>query len=335
MATKTEVLSIFLWLFLSLTKADVFESVLGDVKDCKDVCKNTYTPHTFEKNFLQDCCERGCRLYSMMEFIYDDQNTTKDVCQSSCREAYEKAEEYDACLMGCNSQIPFSQQRQQVETNQNIHVLYPLMFMHNVYSSMFDQMFQQMTYTWSKFFKEADGTVVIIQSQQQYPVYFYTENLDVPEEEEGEGEDEYKTVNYPETILEALDNSATPILKNSQLKSHQNDENDDVINLSVRDLQEMEDSSNDWLSCVAKKSGLPRLLLSILLLMCAVAMIWLCLTAAATAPDHRLFRKPQKLSINGDLEVMNAMLSQGLKPSYPQETAEVYPLPIKIKIQQV
>ncbi|KAL3867810.1 hypothetical protein ACJMK2_040657 [Sinanodonta woodiana] len=330
MATKTEVLWIFLSMFLTLTKAAVFESVLDDVSDCKNVCKNTYTPHTFEKNSLQDCCERGCRLYSMMEFIYNDQNTTKDVCLSSCKEAYEKTEEYDACLMGCNSQIPFSLEHQQVDTDQqNIHVLYPLMFMHSMYSSMFDQMFQQMTNTWSNFFKDTDGAVIIIQSQQQQPMYFYAEILDVPEETEGE--DEYKTVNYPETILEALDNSATPILKNSQLKAHENDD----VSLSARDLQEMEDSSSDWLSCVAKKSGLPRLLLTILLLMCAIAMIWLCLTAAATAPDHRLSRKPQKLSINGDLEVMNAMLSQGLKPSFPQETAEVYPLPIKIKIQQV
>lgn len=49
-----------------------------------------------------------------------------------------------------------------------------------------------------------------------------------------------------------------------------------------------ERNSSDWLSCVSKKTGMPRLILSLILLSCAVMMIWLCLTAAVTSPDHRI-----------------------------------------------
>ena len=44
----------------------------------------------------------------------------------------------------------------------------------------------------------------------------------------------------------------------------------------------------------------------------------------------------QKLSINGDQEVIAELLAQGIKPSYPQETVggDVV-LPIKLKVQRI
>lgn len=91
---------------------------------------------------------------------------------------------------------------------------------------------------------------------------------------------EYNTANYFETNLDSVDGSATPVLKNSQI-------------LGFGDSMEMSQSqdernSSDWLSCVSKKTGMPRLILSLILLSCAVMMIWLCLTAAVTSPDHRI-----------------------------------------------
>ena len=104
-----------------------------------------------------------------------------------------------------------------------------------------------------------------------------------------------KTSSYIETNIEAMDNSATPIGKHSQLRAHPGD--DDVLDLSVRDLNgdrnRAETEATDWLTCIAKKSGLPRLLLSWLLLMCALVMIWLCLSAAVTSPDHKTISEPQ------------------------------------------
>ena len=101
-----------------------------------------------------------------------------------------------------------------------------------------------------------------------------------------------------------MDNSATPIGKHSQLRAHAG--YDDGLGLSARDLNSgrsrASKEATDWLSCIAQKSGLPRLLLSWLLLMCAIVMIWLCLSAAVTSPDHRVISEPQvRLKVKLDL----------------------------------
>ena len=49
-----------------------------------------------------------------------------------------------------------------------------------------------------------------------------------------------------------------------------------------------ETAASDWLSCLAKRTGLPRLLLCLVILLSAVAMIWLCMSAAVTAPEQKL-----------------------------------------------
>lgn len=102
------------------------------------------------------------------------------------------------------------------------------------------------------------------------------------------------TASYFETNIEAVDNSATPFLRNSQYRAHRNDE--DILDLSAREMGSQRgsyDDHTDWLSCIAKKSGLPRLLLSWLLLMCAVVMIWLCLSAAVTSPEQKIYTEPK------------------------------------------
>lgn len=110
---------------------------------------------------------------------------------------------------------------------------------------------------------------------------------------------EYNTASSLETNLKPMDNSATPYLKNSAYKAYRND--DDLLGLSVRDLDDyrnkrlLEEEANDWLSCVARKTGLPRIVLSWLLLMCAIVMIWLCLSAAVTSPEQKIYTEPQVL----------------------------------------
>ena len=52
-------------------------------------------------------------------------------------------------------------------------------------------------------------------------------------------------------------------------------------------------SSNDWLTCVSRKTGLSRVFLSMLLFMSALMMIWLCLTAMVTAPEQRILGNNQ------------------------------------------
>lgn len=48
MATK-QIVGVFFLIFVNFAKGSVFDGILDDVSSCKEVCKNTYTPHTYEK----------------------------------------------------------------------------------------------------------------------------------------------------------------------------------------------------------------------------------------------------------------------------------------------
>lgn len=106
---------------------------------------------------------------------------------------------------------------------------------------------------------------------------------------------EYKTSNYIETNLAFLDNSATPNLKNSQVNALDRQGRD--LGLAVEEPVD-EQQSPDWLSCVSRKTGLPRLILSLTIFLAAIVMIWLCVTAIATAPEQRVPKQVSRISCN-------------------------------------
>ena len=91
-------------------------------------------------------------------------------------------------------------------------------------------------------------------------------------------------MNYIEAYLPEIDNSATPNVKHSQM--HPIDimggSYDSVSSATVQEVPA------DWLSCIAKRTGLPRLFLSLTIFASAMVMIWLCFTTAVTAPEHRI-----------------------------------------------
>lgn len=263
-----------------------------------------------------DPCKRGCRFYSIMELVYcnhNNQNLTQQGCIASCEEAYNKSEELDACTLGCKSQVPHVVENQ--SQDDFMDMMYPLMYVHSVYSSMLDRMYSGMSASWSVYAN--NQRIIIVKSQPQFFAQIDSTDTD----------DEYNTANYFETNLDSVDGSATPVLKNSQI-------------LGFGDSMEMSQSqdernSSDWLSCVSKKTGMPRLILSLILLSCAVMMIWLCLTAAVTSPDHRIKQESKKLSINGDLEYLREQEAMGVRLLFPQEKLDADPLPIKIKVQRL
>jgi len=186
-----------------------------------------------------------------------------------------------------------------------------------MYSNMVDKLFQQVSTSWSFYMANDDGSMVVVRSQPRYVEYSFTpEKMDRLEDT--------KTSNYIETNLAAVDNSATPNVKHSQMHA---------VYPSIEEVRE--DIPADWLSCIAKKTGLPRLLLSFTIFISAMVMIWLCFTTAVTAPEHRIHT--QKLSINGDLEYLSELGEKQLLASvHPQEkNAQAAPLPIKIRVERV
>lgn len=273
-----------------------------------------------------------------MEFLYNDINATIEMCTESCKEAYDDKENFEACSLGCKNQKPFGLGLDSLLSTdpfeQNSHMFGPFMYMHSIYSNILGQMMNQASATWSVYMQSSDGSIVIVKSPPNLKV------IEFSNDDSSDGlDEEYNTASYLETNIEPLDNSATPFLKDSIFNYQRNDA--DIIDLSARDLgathqQGTGESHADWLSCVAKKTGLPRLLLSWLLLMCSVVMIWLCLSASVTAPEHRVVTEPQKLSINGDQEVIADLLSRGIKPAYPQNTPDdSLPTSLQISVHRI
>ena len=111
---------------------------------------------------------------------------------------------------------------------------------------------------------------------------------------------EYKTSNYVETNLAEIDNSATPDLKLSQVHAMERDVGDELQPAAENQ------ASYDWLSCISKKTGMPRLLLTGTIFVSAFVMIWICLSSAVTAPEQRVAPQPQ---VGPMLAVLNDYLS--------------------------
>ncbi|XP_005107840.1 transmembrane protein 59 [Aplysia californica] len=323
-------------LFVSVASASsLLEHILTDVDPCENVCQKTYPSHTYEKSTSAGCCLRGCRLYSIIELVGEEDgvNGTVKACHENCKDAYQSEEEGSmACSLGCDSQVPVADKWGQMpsmeggDPDQSIAgMMYPLMYMHNVYSNMVDKVTQHMSVSWSFFMQDGTGRLVVIKSHPQVV------DLDVQDF------DDYSTFKGTssgvETNIEASDNTATEMLRHSQMKSVRSF-GDEMNAARAYPWSSTEDSNNsDWLSCIARKTGIPRLLLCIIILLSAIAMIWLCMSAAVTAPEQRF---PQKLSINGDLEYLRHLREKkGIRGVHPQDFVEARPLPVKIRIEQV
>ncbi|XP_076440605.1 transmembrane protein 59-like [Babylonia areolata] len=320
--------------------AGLFDQVLNGADSCYDICDKTYAAHTYENSNESGSCKRGCRFCSIMAFFHDyAENETLADCTDSCREAYNgtngiSINEADACVSGCRSQLQnlepkggalLPQDEERVE-DARMHMLYPLMYMHSVYSNMLDKVYRHMEFSWSVFKQGDSGQIVVVRSQPVI-VNFVPEDVDLEDIPDETPWPDDRTSSFVETNIAGQDNSATPFFSfafgPSQLRSARSMGDSHDLQLDA------ESDRSDWLSCVARKTGIARIVLCFLILATAVVMIWFCLTAAATAPE-------QHLSINGDLEYLRTMDEKDCyKLLQPQSRVEARPLPIKIKVEQI
>uniref|UniRef100_A0A7N5JPQ3 Transmembrane protein 59 n=1 Tax=Ailuropoda melanoleuca TaxID=9646 RepID=A0A7N5JPQ3_AILME len=94
--------------------SEAFEPALGNTVLCQRTCQNTYPLHTYPKEEELYACQRGCRLFSICQFVDDgiDLNQTKMECDSACTEAYPSpSDEQYACHLGCQNQLPYAELR--------------------------------------------------------------------------------------------------------------------------------------------------------------------------------------------------------------------------------
>ncbi|XP_071800372.1 transmembrane protein 59-like [Asterias amurensis] len=262
----------------STTPQSAFKNVLEDVSSCKDSCERTYSVHTYPEKTHLPACQRGCRLFSIMEFAEDDFidfNNTKEMCKEACIEAYNDKGEMNVCHQGCQNEVPFATQKRKEwsEEEPNVHILTPVLAIQTL-CQRFSQFASYRLSSWLVYMQGDNGEMYIFQSQPEIDIF----TADPKFQEEF---DFGKTLGNLETNLEVLNDH-------------------DSTDYPQRD--EFMDDGYGWLDCVSKKSGLPRWLLGITILLSALAMIWLCCVTTATAPDHHI--SPKKVAVYNDLNYL-------------------------------
>ncbi|XP_042353956.1 transmembrane protein 59 [Plectropomus leopardus] len=309
---------LFVLLASSSASSDVFDSVLGNTASCHKSCEMTYSLHTYPREEELYACQRGCRLFSICQFVRDndDLNQTKSDCESTCREAYTHSDEQYACNLGCQNQLPFAEQRhEQLEAMMpRIHLLYPLTLVRGFWEDMMSQAHSFITSTWTFYLQADDGKVVIFQTEPQ--VRFFSQF-----EEEKDKEEPQKS--FP---------GLSPVYKEYHRTLIQERDRDLTGDRSF-------DDEYNLFSCLSRNPWLPGWILTTTLILSVLVLIWICCATVATAVDQ--YVPAEKLSIYGDREYVK---EQKLTP-YPAsslliitskgpEEEEAGPLPSKVNLGQ-
>uniref|UniRef100_A0A668AVV0 Transmembrane protein 59 n=1 Tax=Myripristis murdjan TaxID=586833 RepID=A0A668AVV0_9TELE len=303
------VLGLLVVLACTSASSDVFDSVLGNTASCHKTCQMTYSLHTYPREEELYACQRGCRLFSICQFVgdSDDLNQTKTECESTCREAYTQSDEQYACNLGCQNQLPVAEQRQEqlVAMMPRIHLLYPLALVRGFWDDVMSQAHNFITSSWTFYLQADDGKVVIFQTEPQ--VQFF------PQFELQKQVQEEKLLHYHRTLIQERDRDM------------------------FGDRSISEDDYNLF-SCLSRNPWLPGWILTTTLILSVLVLIWICCATVATAVDQ--YVPAEKLSIYGDMEYMK---DQKLTP-YPASSLliitssgqdeEAGPLPSKVSLDQ-
>ncbi|XP_008332827.1 transmembrane protein 59 [Cynoglossus semilaevis] len=263
----------------SSANPDVFTSVLGSTASCHKSCEMTYSLHTYPREEELYACQRGCRLFSICQFVRDsdDLNQTKSECESTCHEAYTKSDEQYACNLGCQNQLPFAEQRQdQLESMlPRIHMLYPLALVRGFWDDVMSQAHSFITSTWTFYLQADDGKVVIFQTEPEvsfFPSFELEKDVKMEPESSSPALGTIVFKDYQRTLIQQRDRDMT---------------GDDTYY-----------GEYNFFSCLSRNPWLPGWILSTTLILSVLVLIWICCATVATAVNQ--YVPAEKLSIYGD-----------------------------------
>ncbi|XP_038268743.1 transmembrane protein 59 isoform X1 [Dermochelys coriacea] len=282
--------------------SEAFDSALGSTASCHRACQLTYPLHTYPKEEELYACQRGCRLFSICQFVDDgiDLNRTKLECDSACTEAYSQSDEQYACHLGCQNQQPFAALRQEqlMSLMPRIHLLFPLTLVRSFWSDMMDSAQSFITSSWTFYLQADDGKIVIFQSKPEVQ-YIPQDTTD---------------------LKESLSSKTSSDLQPGGSQTH-------------RGFFE-EEESKSFFKCLSINSGW---ILTTTLVFSVLVLLWICCATVATAVQQ--YVPSEKLSIYGDLEYMNEQKLTRYPASAlvvvrckTDEHEEAGPLPTKVNL---
>ncbi|PIK41506.1 putative transmembrane protein [Apostichopus japonicus] len=245
------------------TTTSPFEGILEDAASCKGDCAGTYPLHTYPEPADLKACSRGCRLFSMMDFVEtsfnEDFNNTITECRNACGEAHADPNQLLACELGCSYQLPYAValHKQWAEEESSVHLLIPMLSVQSLWQGLLDTYRGMSLSYWTFYMEDENGQVYLFESQPEIDVFtLHPEGNKV-------------------SARNWMDSDTNLRVYNPQTSTDVNGQN-------------IYDESSTWLECISRKSGLPRWLLSMTLFLSVLALIWLCFVTFVTAPEQRI-----------------------------------------------
>ncbi|KAM6218713.1 transmembrane protein 59-like isoform 2-T2 [Rhynchocyon petersi] len=314
---------------------DPFAPQLGDTQSCQLRCRDrdpglrpsqvrrvlrqpVPSELPYDKAVLVSACERGCRLFSICRFVARSAkpNATQAECEAACVEAYVKESEQQACSEGCWSQPlepeaePESEQKRKVLEAPS-GALSILELFSTLCSDFVNSAQGFVSSTWTYYLQTDNGKVVVFQTQ---PV------VESPEPEGAHLQRVEVTWrgSHPEALEVHMDPMG-PLDKVRKAKIR-------VKTSSKAKVESEELQDNDFLSCMSRRSGLPRWILACCLFLSVLVMLWLSCSTLVTAPGQHLKFQPLTL------EQHKGFVVEPDWPLYPSHSCEDSPPPYQLKL---
>ncbi|XP_015987980.1 transmembrane protein 59-like isoform X2 [Rousettus aegyptiacus] len=283
---------------------DPFAPQLGDTQSCQLRCRDRYprpqpsqeeleqedsskSRNEYDRAVFISACERGCRLFSICRFVARSSkpNATQAECEAACVEAYVKETEQQACSEGCWSQNP--EPEPEPESEQKRKVLEApsgALSLLDLFSTLCNDLVNSaqgfVSSTWTYYLQTDNGKVVVFQTQ---PV---VESLGHQGTRLQRVEVTWRG-SHPEALEVHVD-PVGPLDKVKKAKIR-------VKTSSKAKVESDEMQDNDFLSCMSRRSGLPRWILACCLFLSVLVMLWLSCSTLVTAPGQHLKFQPLTL----------------------------------------
>nr|XP_044629315.1 transmembrane protein 59-like isoform X3 [Equus asinus] len=280
---------------------DPFAPQLGDTQSCQLRCRDRYhgsqpsqaeleeeedpseSPHEYDRAVLISACERGCRLFSICRFVARSSkpNATQVECEAACVEAYVKETEQQACSEGCWSQNPEPEPEQE-QKRKVLEAPSGALSLLDLFSTLCNDLVNSaqgfVSSTWTYYLQTDNGKVVVFQ-------WLHSQTQPVVETLGHEGARLQRVeVTWRGSHPEALEVHVDPVgpldkVRKAKIR---------VKTSSKAKVESDELQDNDFLSCMSRRSGLPRWILACCLFLSVLVMLWLSCSTLVTAPGQHL-----------------------------------------------
>lgn len=267
---------------------DPFAPQLGDTQRCQQRCRLRHpdslpaqtgpegpSESLSHKAILMRACERGCRLFSICRFVARSSrpNATETECEAACTEAYMKAMEQRACSEGCWGHIA----EPETQLEQKDLALDPSrgsLSLRDLFSMLCSDLMSSaqgfLSSTWTYSLQTDNRKVVVFQTQPVVENFAFRGSHLQQVEVTWRG--------HPK----ALEGHMDPVGRLDKVRRAKPRGRTGKAKVESEDQQE-----SDFLSCMSRRSGLPRWVLFCCLFLSVLIMLWLSCCTLGTTPGQR------------------------------------------------